>query len=1225
MNQAHRVRVTLLLWSGLAAMAWGQLYTGTISGVVHDPSGAVIPGATVTLTEVNQGFTHTASSDGAGRYTFRSLSPSTYSLNVQATGFNTFQQNNIPLEVNGNATVDVNLRVATAGQTVEVSDTAAPQLQTEDAVTGQTLNRRFINDLPLIGRQVFDLAFLAPGVSQAPGTAYGAGGIGNNFVSDGQRNAQSDILIDGVSTTNYEQNTGFVLPLYTPSVDAVQEFRLEQTNFSAEIGFSAGTVVNVVTRSGTNQIHGSLYEFFRNTDLNANSFFANAAGQPTPAYHWNNYGGTVGGPIKKDRVFYFFDYEGHRQITPTSLTLGVPSQAERTGNFGELCQAHGGAFNGAGLCSANAGQLWDPYLVDPKQSVPTRTTFVPFNNLATYASPGNPKTPWITPGVRGNLINPAAQKIAAFFPLPNLGTPGAPGYNPFNNFFGSASNTNNSNQFDAKVDTRLTDVDMLNIKLSHGWGDSHGANLFGNVLDSNTQGPIQNTVYAGALNYTHTFSPTTVLTASAGYTHSWVDIKGIAADFQNFSLSSLGLPSNLSTSGFVAPPAIQIGSYAAENGNANIGGQPWSGLLYGQDVWHLIGSVSHIMGGHELKVGGEFRVHKINFTQFGLPAGLFNFQQSGTSQVNSVGGDAMASFLVGFPTGWSAYEIPPSPATQNFQYSGFVQDNWHVNSKLTLNLGLRYDIDQPRTERHNQMSYFDPSAASPVQGVTATPDCPACGNIHGTLQYVGVNGNPRTPYNTYWGAIGPRLGLAYRLGNSSTLRMGYGIYYDPSKGGAAGLGSGAAGFQGYDAQTTFASYQGDNITPNFVISNPQTIGLPTGNSQGTSTSIGGSLNGVPIRNYNVLPQEQSWSFGIQHQMPWSILLDAEYVGRKGTHLYFGGDTYALDHLPAGIADAFRANPNAFLATVPIPAGLQTAVKQVTPPFSNGVWGGTWQAYNGFLPYPQYPNNVWGSSALQNVDPPIGNSIYHSLQLRIEKRFSDGLQFLTTYTMQKSIDDSSLAGSNVFINGTAGASLARVQDPNNLRLERSLSQFDVSQIAQFSFVYQLPYGRGKRWGGSANKLIDGVLGGWQTNGIYRWDTGLPILLFLNGGVSLPTYGNQRANLTGPLHKSDGTNITQYFANPQVAVAPPAYFDGNAPRVLPNVRAPGTNNLSASLFKNFPLGFREGASLQFRAEGFNVLNRVQFAAPNSTVGLSNFGVITGQANSPRQLQLALKLYF
>ncbi len=1232
-------------WSGFlllicaTAAVWGQAYTGSIAGTVRDPSGAVVPKANITVTDAAKGFTYQATTDNSGMYSVRNLPPSTYTVRVTATGFTPFERPNVVLDVNGAVNADASLQVATAGQTVTVSETGPTQLQTEDAVTGQTLNRMFINDLPLINRAVFDLAFLAPGVSQSTGNAYGSGNMANNFVSDGERNAQSDILIDGVSNTTYEQNTGFVTPLYTPSVDAVQEFRVQQTNFSAEIGFSAGTVVNVVTRSGSNQTHGSLYDFFRNTDLNANSFFNNRNGVPTSSYHYNDFGGTIGGPILKNRLFYFFDYDGSRQITPTSGTFGVPSAAERTGNFGELCGDKGGTFNASGLCSVQSGQLYDPYsAVGGAQAAavgnPTggfRTAYIPFNNLATYASPDAVKSPAIAPGVRGNLINPIALKVMSFFPSPNTGgAPGTPSYQAGANWYGSASNTNNGNQYDIKFDTRITDKDQLSVRFSQVWGNSLGANLFGNGLDANTQGPNTSLVYSSALNYTHTFNPTTLLTATAGYDHSWSDTGGVGAEFPGDNPAALGfspaVSAQLTQSGIVGPPAFIINNYNSENGNANIGGQPYSGLLYGRDVYHFMASVAHTAGNHDLHIGGEYRVHRINFQQFGPSNGLFTFNQSGTSQYNSIGGDSMASFLTGFATGWSAYEIPAAPATQNLQFAGFIQDNWHVNDRLTLNLGVRYDVDKPRTERYNRMSFFDLNAPSPLAG---TPGVPATGSF----EYVGMNGYNRAPYDTFYGAIGPRFGFAYRIGQNNTIRGGYGIYYDPSKLGAAGTGSGGAGFLGYDATTSFSSYQGDNITPALILGQPLSIGQVIGNSQGVLTNLAGSLNGIPIRQWDVLPSEQSWSFGIERQLPWNILIDAEYVGRKGSHLYVGGDTYALDHLNATIANQFRANPASFNATVPSPPALDAAVAKLagyTNPLADNA---TWQAYNSYLPYPQYPNNLWGSSGLQNVDPPWGNSIYNSFQLRVEKRFSKGLQFLFTYTGQKSIDDSSIAGSNVYINGTAGATLAQVQDPNNLHLERSLSQFDISQIVQFSWVYQLPVGKNKAFGANWNGFVDAIFGGWQLNGIYRWDTGLPLILYLNGGTNLPMFGNQRPNDPYQLQMTGGASPDyNYFSNAPLTQAqmaawiPPPYYDGNAPRVMPNLRAPGTNNLTASLFKSFPLGFHEGSRLEFRAEAFNVLNRVQFGAPSTTInGSTPFGVINSQANSPRELQLALKLYF
>jgi TonB dependent receptor len=852
--------------------------------------------------------------------------------------------------------------------------------------------------------------------------------------------------------------------------------------------------------------------------------------------------------------------------------------------------------------------------------------------MSTYASPGNPLAPFITPNVAGNLINPISRRVMSFYPLPNTGgTPGTTSYNPYANFYATGSNIANNNQYDLKLDSRFTDNDQLSIRFSQQWGNSLGANLFGNALDANTQGPNSGVSYSGAVNYNHIFSPTTLLTVTVGYDHNWSNTAGLYSTYPNVTLESLGFSTSVANqlrqSGFLALPAFNLDQYAKENGNASIGGQPFSGLLYGRDVYHFIGSVGHTVRGHDLHIGAEFRVHRINFAQFGEPAGLFAFGQGGTSNYQSVGGDSMATFLTGFANNWSAYENPVTPATQNLQYGGFIQDNWHVSDRLTLNLGVRYDIDKPRTERYNQMSFFDPNAPSPLAGV---PGVPATGSI----EYVGQNGYGRAPYQTYYGAIGPRGGFAYRIGTNWTVRGGYGLYYDASKYGAAGTGSGGGGFLGFTSNPTFPSYNNNfNWVPGLVLGQSLNIPPKTGNSLGVNTNLGGTVPTIPVYNFNTLPQEQTWSFGIQRQLPWGVLTDFEYVGRKGTHLYLGGDTYALNHLPESAANAYRTNPAAFNAFVPIPTALASAVQARTAPGSNGLWNGTWPAYNAFLPYPQYPLGVFGQTGLQNVDPPIGNSIYHAFQMRIEKHMTQGLQFLFTYSAQKSIDNSSVAGSGVYINGYSGATLASIQDPNHLNLERSISAFDISQVAQITGLLQLPFGRGKTFGSGWNRWVDGLLGGWQINGIYRWDSGLPLLIFLQGGTSLPTYGSQRPNLPYQLSVNSvvGPN-TNYFTNPQVGSVTPGsawmplpYYDGNAPRVLPNVRQQGTNNVSASLFKSFNLGFREGARLELRGEAFNLLNSVQFGAPNTTVGSGTFGAITSQANLPRQIQVAAKLYF
>ncbi len=1203
------VRAALLLCCALCS--WAQLYTGSVTGIVTDPSGASVPGAEVTLVDIDRDTHSAVKTDTTGRYLFRLMPPGNYSLQVRAPGFETYKRSNVVLDVNSTLTTSEELQLA--GRNVVVQSETS--LLSEDATISQTLPRGLINDLPLVDRNPFDLAFLAPGVSQTPGSTYGNGvstpGFVTNFVSDGSRNAQADLLLDGVSITNSDNNPGVQKALYVPPVDAIQEFKIQQANFSAEFGNSGGTIVNAVIRSGTNQYHGELFEFLRNNVLNANSFFANAAGLAEPHLTRNDFGVTIGGPIVKNKTFFFFDFNGIRALTgATSSEAGVPDAAERMGNFGELCPRVGGTFDPAGVCSNPAGQIYDPYTSKPDaENNATGRAPIPFDNLATYVSPGNPNIPFglgNLPSTPGNLIDPVGAKLINAFPLPNLNSG-----DPYHNWVATASSPFNQQSFDIKLDQHFSDKTVASVRFSHEWDSGENPNFFGSDYDTSTQGLTKHSALVGDVNFVHTFSAATLMTVSLGYGHNWYPTDGVAASYGGFDPAKvLGMPSYIDTSGFLTPPSIWIFSAYGCNGfNGCIGAQAFSILKFASETGHLVGSVDHVAGKHEIKAGGELRRHRLNFLQAGAPNGLFAFTSSGTaSSTYGAGGDALAELMIGYvDNGFTEYEIPPYTATQSYQIGGFAQDNWRVTSKLTLNLGFRYDVETPRTERYNQMSYFDPSPPAPI----SVPGL----NLHGAVEYVGVDGNSRNEFNTYWGEVGPRFGFAYQLFSHTTLRGGYGMYYDPSDLGVVGNAV-TGGFLGYDAITT-----GVNNVPSApwlpleFLRNPFPFGIQAavGNRNGASTLLGQALTNIPIRSLNQVPQEQSWSFGVQHQLPWSVLLDAEYIGRKGTHLYAMGYANQFDALPPQVADAFRADPSFYLAQIPNPF-------QGLLPNSPDLSGPTIPRWKLYVPFPQYSNGT--ASGISSSFVPWANSIYNAAQLRIEKRFSDGVQFLFSYTFQKSIDDSSLGSAGYsFLTGGSTTSESAARDPNNLRLDRSLSVFSIPQIAQLSFVYQLPFGRHLRgWSGA-------IFGGWQVNGIYRIDNGLPIQLFLCGGcsTSLPTYGNQYPNLLAPLQVAGTGNLNQYFANPQVAVKPVPYTDGDAPRVLSNARVPGTVNLTASLFKSVPLGFREGARLEMRLEVFNVLNRVQFAGPDTNVGDATFGEITAQANQPRQVQVAMKLYF
>jgi hypothetical protein len=1196
---------------GFSPPAFAQLYSGSLTGVVTDASQAVVVGAAVTLTDMAKGFAYTATTDGTGRYTIRALPPTKYSLEVVAAGFAAFRRDNITLDVNQSANIDVVLQVGTTTESVHIT-AEAPLLSTQDSVTGQELNRTFINDLPLINRAVFDLAYLTPGVTEMAGSTFGSNRSPNNFISNGGRNATADILLDGVTTTNFEQNSGIQVSLYTPSVDAVQEFKVQQSNFSAEIGFTGSTVVNMITRSGSNDIHGSLYEFFRNEKLDANNFFSNRAGVGIPPLRQNQFGGTIGGPIKRDKTFFFFDFEGLRSKSMQSAQAGVPSAAMRQGDFGEIC---GAGFDPNGYCADPEGQLWDPYsgYYSADEGGVIHTIKIPYNNLATYVSPGSSKlngTVMQLPIRAGNLIDPVGQKMMNYYPLPNLNV-GTPSYDRFNNWVGAGSNTNTNNQFDVKIDHRFNDRNILSSKFAHSWGTYKNANLFGNVADPMTQGPGDGHSYLFSTSFNRTLSPTTLFSLSLGITRQFSFTHGVAGDFPDFDVvKTLGMPEYMNTMGIQATPTIYVyGGYQQVGGNASIGSQAWSYMKYGNETHHLVGSLSKMAGRHDLKFGAEGRMHRLTFIQAGTPDGIFMFDQWTTSEHPWWGGgDGMAGLLIGIPgpDQWGGYEITIATATQSFQYAGYVQDNFRASDKLTVNLGLRYDLNLPRTERYNRMASFNPGATSPLAGQVPGMD------LVGAPVFAGQNGAPRDIFNTDFKNFAPRIALAYRLTPKTVLRTGYGIFYGVNKYGA----SGPLGALGYTMTTNvMTSYQSDGYTPWSRLQNPFPNGLlmPPGNSQGASTNLGFDLSGMAMRQWNKTPYEQTWSFGFQREMPFETVFDVNYIGKKGTHLYFGG-AGTLDYLPHSVAMDFLTRPSYYNERVPNPFyGI------ITDPNSS-LSGPDIPRSNLYRDFPQY-------SYVNAYEPPWSNSTYHALQTRVEKRFSKGLQFLATYVWSKSIDDSSVMGSGTtWLGGSVGGAVGSLTDPFNSRLERSVSEYDIPHVFQLSYVWELPIGRGKALGRDWSPVLNAAIGGWKTAGSWRLASGMPISIGLNSSQSIPTYGGQRPNLLGPLKRAPNWTIDQYFADTSVIQQPEPYAFGTAPRNITSVRQPGTNNASLSLFKEFSLAaLREGAKMEFRAEAFNALNHPQFCGPHTTFGQDSLGKITAQCNSPREAQLALKVYF
>jgi hypothetical protein len=1256
--------LTFAVWILLPTVLVCQGYFGTVSGVLTDSSGAVIQGARVTLTDEQKGYTFTTVSDNNGRYLFASIPPGLYSVTAEMRGFEKTVRTDVRLNVSENPTANLTLKIASAAERVEVN-AQTTTIATQDAVTGQVVDRRLINDLPLIDRYVMDLTSLVPGVTAADDQC-GTNCTGTNFVSNGSRQSSADILMDGATITNFEPNGGITNATYVPSPEAVEEFKVQQSNFSAEYGFSGASIVNMVTRSGTNSFHGGVYDFIRNTIGDANDWFNDRATPviPIPPVHRHDFGGTLGGPIFKNRTFFFFDYEGQRSSNMQTYTAGVPSAAERAGNFGELCAAAGGSFNSSGMCSSTAGQLWDPYSVGPNSynsadGGPVRNSFIPFNNIANYISPGTPNLPANlepSPGVKGNLIDPVAQKVLNLFPTANNQAQGI-----YANWIASGATANSTNQFDLKIDHRFSDKNLLSGRYSENWNHTSPFDCFKTLIDPCGSGPNRGWAKIFTLSDTHTLSPTLLLTATFGFTRGGERILAYNSSLNPNPLGALGFPSYLESNGFNGLPALFFGDYLPA-GYPNAGNDPYGNYKQGQDTGQLTVAVTKIHGPHELKFGFEGRLHQQNYIQTNAPLGFFTFDNTGTSLCSQSGistgcpdaahandmsgGDALASFLTGQLTQncagngcGSYYEIQFQPATENYQYAWFGQDNWKVTQKLTLNLGLRYDVSLPRTDRFNHQNWFDPTAVSPLNGGKISYTDPLSGKaVSRPLLGGEVFASPseRTNYITDWSDIQPRFGLAYQFAQKMVVRGGYGIYYGQSRSGASGVVPyGSAGFDEYTNVVT--TYNSDGQTPYLRLNNPYPHGLiqPAGNSLGLLNDVGFGANGtIRTAAYNRTPQEQSWSFGIERQLPSDIVASASYIGKKGTYLPFSGSNHLdilgpwVESLPATAPD-----PNNPCASRTIPC----LASYVNNPFSGIITNPNStlsnpqvQAAQLEVPYPQY--DVINSGGVQTDVQMIANSTYHALQLTAEKRFSNGLEFLVNYTWSKSIDDSSVADDNVTWTG----SFTSLQDPNKPYLERSLSTFDIPSVLKFSYSYQLPFGRGKAFLGGMPRALDAVVGGWTTTGIWQISDGRPVTITLSGGGKpIPTYGSQRPNITGKLRRNYGHDwVDNFFANPGVLQTPPPYTLGNEPRATADVRTPLMFTSDLSLMKQFPLSpVHEGVSMELRLEAQNAFNHPLFsvASPNSgngtlIVGSGSFGQITSMAPvGPRQMQLAVKINF
>ena len=1152
----------LLLASALvlsASLVLAQTSTASLRGIVTDPTKAVIPGANVIITDVLRNVKQTATTDQGGRYVITQLQPSTYQVRVEAAGFETSVIPDFILQVAQQGTIDVELRIGAASTSVEVTG-AAPLLNMTNAEMGQVVENAYVRSIPLIDRYFVRLAFLTPGVvgtNSDPGltnTSHPA-----RFVSNGVRAGTADFFVDGALVSSLDQREGGTFLEMKPTVETIQEFKIQTNMFSAEFGKSGGTVVNVVSKSGTNEFHGAVFEYHRRDEFNAQSFFAKRSGSATlPDVTFNKYGGAVGGPVVlprlyngKNRTFFHFGLDIDKNSSETSILTTVPTALERRGDFSDTLDATGRLF-----------AIYNPF--DTYTAAGARVLRRPFPNNAVPAS----------------MQDPIARKVLEYYPQPN--SEGRP-FTHAQNYFKQGSVGRDNIQTIARIDHVISDRQRLYGRYARERSRPGAVPFrpFGDTLADPTNPTFVSHARTYALEYTRTLGATTVL--SARYSMVRQPVRNYYFS-EGFDPTSLGLPAVILTSGTKRFPRFGPEGYSA------IGTPTGAGMRRVTTTQSAGYSLSKFVGAHNFKMGGESRMYQLASTTWNAPSGNFAFNRRTTSEdpllASAIQGNGLASMLLGWGSG-GGYGINESPFATSKYHGWYIQDDWKVTRKLTLNLGIRYDIELPRAERFDRYSWFDPDMPSPIDG--KVPGY----RLRGALQFTG--GDKRSPFDKDMNNVQPRVGFAYAVDGRTTVRGGYGIYYSVSNVSISN-DFGAP----FAVSTNFQWSRDGGFTPYATLRNPMPDGviLPSGKAAGSATFLGLGL-GTESRA-NQTPQYQQWSFSVQRALPLSSVVEVNYVGTKGTHLPFGGlgGANLLDPIywSLGRTELNRQVANPFFGVITDPVStLSTRTVQQT---------------RLLRAHPQY-------SGLTLSEPYIANSIYHAAQVKFEKRFSRGLTALAHYTFSKLIDDSANSGYNLWGGETP------IQNLWDLRQERSVSPLDVAHRAVITFVYELPFGRGRAIGGRWSRALDLLGGGWNVSAVTVLQGGFPQNIGLTSGNLFE--GSQRPNLIGDpsMPGSVRDRLDNYF-NLAAFSRPAADTYGSAPRTI-SYRTPGFSNADLTLGKRFTV--REKSAIEFRLEAFNAFNGVSFGPPNASFGGTTFGQINNYASGfdARQIQLALRFDF
>lgn len=1113
--------------------------TAQITGSVLDPTGAVIPEASVQIRNTETGITRIVQTNSTGYYVAPSLPRGTYEIHVQKTGFESVLRTNITLDEAQVLRLDFTMALGSTTQTVEVT-TAPPVLDTATSNISSVVTSNKILQLPVLNRNITELTELVPTVVPVGGSNFHSLPIssatqGQMSISGGSVGSNS-YMIDSVAADNMATgNTNVFL-----SLDDVAEFRVVTRNAPAEYGREGGGIVLMFSKSGTDTLHGSVYEYVRNTIFNANDFFSKVAGQPRADSNLNQWGGTVGGPLIKNRTFFFFNYEGFNLNSAQNITRTLPTAAERQGNFQGLTDSSG-----------NQVVIYDPL-------------------TTTYNGTGYTRTAFANNTIPAGRISAVAQAIMNALPSPNqagVGTTGA------NNYFGQASVPETKRIYGLKIDHNFNAAQRLSVRFTRdqSWYP-YGPNYYGlpaePLQDQNTL-----TRYSTAINYTYVLKPNLLFEAHAGMNK--YGISSISPS-SGFNISSLGMPSSLQSQLQAKLfPQVQI------SGISTFGITSTAPFQQGNYAYTAGGTLTQIKGVHTFKYGGEYRVYQLNNTQRSSFPLILEFDTGFTQgpSPNTSGtyiGSGMASFLLGYP-GSSTQGTIFATSTYTVKYGAFfLQDDWKITRKLTLNPGIRWDYEGPYTDRHNALANFDPNASFTVSSISLT----------GKLFYPGTNGVPRGVRDAAWNHFAPRLGLAYQVFPHTVVRAAYGLFYLPTTGNSSGLGR-----SGFDQTTaivnTDASIQG-GFYPIVNLSNPFPNGLitPLGSSGGAASGVDTSISATA--RWWSTGYSQQLSASIQQELPKEVKLEVGYVGNMGVRL---PAVQQFHYLPFSVAQQYTVAQLQATTAYPYCPIVQAGV----------VCKSTTQAANLLNNFPQFN----GVSVLDSW----AHSTYNAATVQMQRRFSQGIDVTGSYTFSKLLDNNVGNGSNA--SGLGGSNT--VQDWGNLRGERAVSALHLPQRLVAAVLYPLPFFA------NGTRLERSLLGGWEPTGILTVQSGNAIGVTTSAGN--PAFAGSRPNLIG--NPKPANQTFTHWLDPTAFSVAASRTPGNAPRNLSSVRSQRYFDLDVSVLKHIPIS--EKIDLQIAIQASNLTNTTTLGAPNSGFGSSSFGVITSDISTPRNMQFSAKVTF